>query len=222
MDLEIARLINEYIETDGQHVVAGEDSKATYQDGFCRVRESLLVQLFCAKAQMCNVAGDDFKVLMALVTLRSLPDGDYFKPNWNDALQSLGHGNVQALAESLERMHRKGIIKVRTSEQDVSIWIKGMPVTHVDQSMPGYVYLLHGIGTPWYKIGYTKNLAQRIKAFNTQGPFSVKPIHFHPVGNMLTVENYWHNMFAGKRAEGEWFTLTDEDVDTFIEWDGTV
>ena len=33
------------------------------------------------------------------------------------------------------------------------------------------------------------------------------------------LEAYWHQYFADKREEGEWFTLSDEEVEKFCEKD---
>jgi len=80
---------------------------------------------------------------------------------------------------------------------------------------PGYIYLVRGVGTPWYKIGKSKNPEVRSKQLGTQGPFKHELIHTIRVSDMKLHEEYWHNHFATKRVEGEWFTLSDGDVKEF-------
>lgn len=84
------------------------------------------------------------------------------------------------------------------------------------KKQPGYIYLMHGIGTNWYKIGKTKHLGKRFKPLSTQGPFPLELIHFHETADMQTDEDYWHDFFADKREEGEWFTLSPEDINLFV------
>ena len=33
---------------------------------------------------------------------------------------------------------------------------------------------------------------------------------------MISAEIFWHARFADKRAEGEWFTLSPDDIDLFV------
>ena len=84
--------------------------------------------------------------------------------------------------------------------------------------MPGHVYLIHGVDTPWYKIGLSVNAKIRLKQLGTQGPFGLKLIRILPVDDMFGVEAHFHQMFSDKRTHGEWFSLSPEDVTTFCEW----
>ncbi len=87
-----------------------------------------------------------------------------------------------------------------------------------DGPVAGYVYLLHGVGTPWYKIGVSVDPKIRLKQLGTQGPFKIEPVHQLKVDDMINVESHFHNLFADKRAQGEWFTLSANDVATFVSW----
>lgn len=86
------------------------------------------------------------------------------------------------------------------------------------KNRPGYIYLIKGDNTDWYKIGQSKRPDIRINQLGTQGPFKSTLIHMHKVPDMDSIEQEWHKMFSGKREHGEWFTLSQEDVETFTGW----
>jgi hypothetical protein len=80
----------------------------------------------------------------------------------------------------------------------------------------GYVYLISGGG--YYKIGKTTNLQDRRKQIGLQLPFEVSLRHAIQAEDIDRLEIYWHERFAGKRLNGEWFALTAEDVADFESW----
>ena len=77
----------------------------------------------------------------------------------------------------------------------------------------GIVYLIKS--GPNYKIGRTTNLKQRIGNIKLQLPDPVETIHTIKTNDEVKLESYWHERFAGKRKNGEWFSLSDEDVAEF-------
>lgn len=80
----------------------------------------------------------------------------------------------------------------------------------------GYVYLISGGG--YYKIGKTTNLGDRRKQIGLQLPFEVSLRHAVHTEDIDRLELYWHERFASKRLNGEWFALTAEDVREFESW----
>lgn len=78
---------------------------------------------------------------------------------------------------------------------------------------PGYIYLVRAI-TPdnHYKIGLSKNPVTRIESMSVKLPFPIESIHQFPTNNMHIAERQLHERYADKRANGEWFQLTDQDV----------
>lgn len=94
----------------------------------------------------------------------------------------------------------------------------GIVTTVERQRKPGYLYLIKGLGTPWYKIGISKCLGSRVKQLGTKAPFEIEVIKAHQVSDMEQAEVYWHNLFGDKRTGGEWFALSSEDTQEFIEW----
>lgn len=77
----------------------------------------------------------------------------------------------------------------------------------------GVVYLLKA--GPFYKIGKASNFNKRLKQIKLQLPYPVEVIHLIKSYDITGVETYWHRTFREKRANGEWFLLTDGDVNEF-------
>jgi hypothetical protein len=75
------------------------------------------------------------------------------------------------------------------------------------------VYLLKA--GPYYKIGKAKDLGQRVNQIRLQLPYPVEILHSIETDDSSGIENYWHKRFSDKRANGEWFLLTDDDVSAF-------
>lgn len=86
------------------------------------------------------------------------------------------------------------------------------------QPKKGYVYLIVGIdasGVRNCKIGKSKDVQSRHRQLGIKMPFPIEVEHYIECADMHCIERYWHHMFQGKRLEGEWFNLTDEDISLF-------
>lgn len=82
----------------------------------------------------------------------------------------------------------------------------------------GYVYLIkHGTRNE-YKIGKTYNPIRREGELRLELPEKVQPIHYIKTDDPSGVETYWHSRFSHNRKEGEWFSLTSNDVHAFKRW----
>lgn len=75
----------------------------------------------------------------------------------------------------------------------------------------GYVYLLKS-PTAFWKIGKTKNPDDRRKTFSVKLPFEVQYAHLIYCHDMHKLEKELHIIFRKKRANGEWFSLNEDDV----------
>lgn len=76
----------------------------------------------------------------------------------------------------------------------------------------GFVYILkadNGI----YKIGRTKNLNNRISSINGILPYDTELIHAIETEDYKEAERYFHRKFAHRCIRGEWFQLTEKDVE---------
>lgn len=85
---------------------------------------------------------------------------------------------------------------------------------------PGYIYLLHGEGTTWYKIGISIKPAERRYSLGTNAPFPITTVSYYDVEDMHGVEAWWHETFAHKRKHGEWFELDEYDILLFDAQEG--
>ncbi|HEV7999826.1 MAG TPA: GIY-YIG nuclease family protein [Planctomycetaceae bacterium] len=82
----------------------------------------------------------------------------------------------------------------------------------------GFVYLIRHGSRMEYKIGSTNNQLRREGQIAIQLPERVAPVHVIETDDPVGVERYWHERFADKRKNGEWFGLNREDVRAFKRW----
>jgi hypothetical protein len=75
----------------------------------------------------------------------------------------------------------------------------------------GYVYLIRS-STGFYKIGRTKDPHSRRRTFDVKLPFEIEFVHLVACHDAVAAELALHRRFASRRAGGEWFSLTDDDV----------
>jgi hypothetical protein len=79
--------------------------------------------------------------------------------------------------------------------------------------VPGVVYLVKS-GTH-FKIGKSIVFEKRLRYIKLQMPEPVEEVHVIQAANPSEVESYWHRRFAPLRLNGEWFRLTDVEVNEF-------
>jgi hypothetical protein len=80
----------------------------------------------------------------------------------------------------------------------------------------GVVYLLQSGG--YYKIGKSTKPDDRYARLAIQLPEPVKVVHEIETNDVDFLERHWHRHFHDKRLNGEWFALTDEDVEEFCKY----
>jgi hypothetical protein len=77
----------------------------------------------------------------------------------------------------------------------------------------GHVYLMRS--GRYCKIGKSKHVGGREYQIKLKLPEALKTLHSIATDDPEGIEAYWHKRFEGKRAEGEWFTLTSDDIKAF-------
>lgn len=72
----------------------------------------------------------------------------------------------------------------------------------------GYIYIIHAIGTEYYKIGLTRNhIEHRLRQLQTGCPHRLEAVYSNKVDDVEGVEAYIHDVLSNYRTVGEWFEL---------------
>ena len=87
------------------------------------------------------------------------------------------------------------------------------PKATVLPGMLGYVYLIRS--SRFYKIGRSKAVGRREYELGIQLPERSTTLHVIQTDDPVGIEAYWHQRFATKRQNGEWFKLDAGDVAAF-------
>ncbi len=85
--------------------------------------------------------------------------------------------------------------------------------TKTTTSGDGFVYLIKS--GRFYKIGKTNALGRREYELAIQLPQKTNTVHSIRTDDPDGIEEYWHERFASKRKNGEWFELSAADVASF-------
>ena len=100
--------------------------------------------------------------------------------------------------------------KVCSRERDRARGYRGRPrLDPGAYNTPGYIYIVYSIGR--YKIGFSITPQKRVRQI--QSPYPVDLICIIQTDDMLSLENKLHARFDHARKHGEWFELSDEDID---------
>lgn len=82
----------------------------------------------------------------------------------------------------------------------------------------GFVYILHCIGFPYYKIGMTTSSVKKRRDDHQQSiPFMLMIEYAVKVEDAYGLEYTIHRQHADKQIRGEWFMLSDEELEALKE-----
>lgn len=139
--------------------------------------------------------------------------------------------------DNLASMYRRGV-KLDEKDTNRAIWlynsVKNSPVpikketiyfvNHLQSKISknkavqskrnrdGFVYLTQS-PSGMYKIGHTKNPDNRMATFSVKLPFEIDYVCLIKTDDMKTLENSLHKKFEHKRVSGEFFNLSEEDIE---------
>jgi phage terminase large subunit GpA-like protein len=80
----------------------------------------------------------------------------------------------------------------------------------------GYVYLLHSPTNNTYKIGRAKEVFNRYGSIAKQSPVEIKLVHQFKSNHASKTEKELHDRYSSQRVLGEWFSLSEQDVEAII------
>lgn len=82
----------------------------------------------------------------------------------------------------------------------------------------GCVYFFRHVGLTPVKIGYSENSSpiDRFNCFRTYAPYGSEILGFIQTYDPCKLESLIHEKFCFKKLKGEWFEITQEDVETQI------
>jgi hypothetical protein len=112
--------------------------------------------------------------------------------------------------DSIKLLNLKEKMRAEEVEREMNL---PTPRTQENKRLrPGSIYL---ISSPQglYKIGRAVELKARMRAFESQFPFPVTLIHSFDVEDCPTAEQELHEKYSHRRANGEWFSLSEEEVE---------
>jgi len=91
------------------------------------------------------------------------------------------------------------------------------PVDAGATTKEGYVYMaLLKLGREKrYKIGNTVHVDRRMSQISVQLPEKEELVHAISTDDAYGIEDYWHRRFVAKHTNGEWFSLSREDIQAF-------
>lgn len=119
----------------------------------------------------------------------------------------LDHGDADELLEAVANSkYVPALMKKRIAEAAAN------PPPHPRRDIPpptGYLYLIFHGRTKLIKIGFSKNPKAREKTLQAEDP-DLKIIYMAEA--TMHDERHFHQFFREQRRRGEWFDLTEDDV----------
>ena len=83
----------------------------------------------------------------------------------------------------------------------------------VKHTQASVVYVIQIENTQRYKIGVTYDVRKRLSILQTGNAFELSIVYELKTKNARETESHLHRRFASKRIRGEWFELSDADIE---------
>jgi hypothetical protein len=132
---------------------------------------------------------------------------------WHNTFERLGSKAKRARVVIDYCRERGGFDDVITLCEPIAAKATLTPEREPDDPETGYVYLMKS--GKHYKIGRTNALGRREYELAIQLPERASTVHTIKTDDPPGIEAYWHQRFADRRKNGEWFELTMADVKAF-------
>lgn len=117
------------------------------------------------------------------------------------------------IAALRQRALERGEIDLINMLPEIEVTAATSPASAAQKASEGSVYLLQS--GYYYKVGRSDELEKRVKQISIALPDKVELVHNIRTDDPPGIEAYWHRRFAERRANGEWFKLTPDDVRAF-------
>lgn len=123
--------------------------------------------------------------------------------------------NLDEKESVLERAHESLLRQVEKLKQERETFEIERAELHQlrIQTAYGFVYLIHNATQDTYKIGKSKDPVKRLSQLRTSSPDEIAIVCTIETSDMDRLEGELHQEFADKHIRGEWFRLTQPDVE---------
>jgi len=128
------------------------------------------------------------------------------------------HAERKAVAEAMFKSEVEAIRKDHAERKARSGILLNVPIQDYERLSPlkapaGYVYVIQDVGRTWlYKIGRTTN-PRILNMSIEQSTSTIEVIAILSASHAPELEQKLHQRYAARRTQGEWFDLTDTDID---------
>ena len=124
--------------------------------------------------------------------------------------------NVRQVRRGVALLELEGWCERNLKTGNVALFTKPRIAEAAAARGTGHVYFVESSDGQFIKIGFSRNVAQRLTQLDTiqPKPFTVRPLGWIP--GTLQTEHFLHEQFAEDRAEGEWFRKSERLVQ-FLE-----